>query len=207
MRVFVMIAILFNVFIITLVGFLSLLYLAHFIDLNASLAFVQFLYEDPQACLTAGLVVAATMLISLVFARIIYGRQEHERNISINNPLGRVTISVAALEDLVRRMAGTSSRVKEIRPDITSTAKGLDIDVKLVLRSEGNIPDLTADLQSRIQDKVHDVIGSEERVNIRVHVIKIACDTTESKGKKRCVSDYEEDQEGDAAVPFPGYKA
>ncbi len=204
MRVLVLISIIFYVFIISLIGFTGLLFLAHFIDLRTYVDFMSFIYDDPQAKILAGVIVAITMLISLVLARIIYGRQERERNIFINNPLGRVTISVSALEDLVRRMAFKSSQIKEIFPDITSTKNGLHIDIRLTLRSEANIPELTAELQDLIKAKVQSVIGVDERVNIRIHVIKIITETFKSgKGGRR----YDDEEEASDIVPFPGYKA
>jgi len=205
MRAFVLIAIFFYVLIISVVGITAMLLLAHWIDLKAYLDFLSFVYKDPRAGTIAGFVIASTVLISLAFARIIYGRQERERNIFINNPLGRVTISVSALEDLVRRMVVRAPQIKEIRPDITSTKRGLHIDIKLVLRSEANIPDLTAELQDRIKGKIQSVIGSDERVNIRIHVIKISSDGLKAgKGSGR---DYDDEDVGDVAIPFPGYKA
>ena len=205
MRLFILIAIFFYVLVISIVGVTGMLLLAHLIDVKAYLNFLNFVYKDPQAGMIAGCVLALTVLISLAFARIIYGRQENERNIFINNPLGRVTISVSALEDLIRRMAVRHPQIKEIRPDITSMKKALHIDIKLVLRSEVNIPELTAELQDRIRRKIQDTIGNEERVNIRIHVIKIATDLMKSgRGSSR---DYDDEDTGDVMVPFPGYKA
>jgi len=204
MRLLILIAIIFYVFIISLIGFTGLLFLAHFIDLRTYVDFMTFIYEDPQAKILAGVIVAITMLISLVLARIIYGRQERESNIFINNPLGRVTISVSALEDLVRRMAFKSPQIKEICPDITSTKNGLHVDIRLILRSEANIPELTAELQDLIKAKIQGVIGVDERVNIRIHVIKISPDSFKSgKGGRR----YDDEEEASDIVPFPGYKA
>ncbi|NTV29435.1 MAG: alkaline shock response membrane anchor protein AmaP [Candidatus Omnitrophica bacterium] len=205
MRLLILIAIIFYVFIISLVGFTGLLFLAHFIDLRTYLDFMTFIYKDPQANTLAGVIVAITMLISLIYARIIYGRQERERNIFINNPLGRVTISVSALEDLVRRMAVRSPQVKEIYPYVTSAKKGLHIDIRLVLRSAANIPELTADLQNSIKARIQGVIGADERVNIRIHVVKITSDS--NKSGKGGLREYEEDDTADLSVPFPGYKA
>jgi hypothetical protein len=200
-----MFAIIFYVFIISIVGFTSMLFLAHTIDIHAYLNFLSFIYNDPQANTIAGFIVAATMFISFIFARFIYGRQERERNIFINNPLGRVTISVSAIEDLIRNMAVRNPQIKEIKPDITSGKRSLNVDIKLILRSATNIPDLTEDLQDTVKRKIQEVIGGEERINIRVHVIKIASDVLRAtSGGQR---DYDDEDAGEASVPFHGYKA
>jgi uncharacterized alkaline shock family protein YloU len=206
MRVFVWIAIFFYVIIISLVGFTSLLSLAHFIDLNTYVDFLTFVHKDPKANIISGFIVAATMVISWIFAQIIYGRQEKERTILIDNPLGRVSISVSAMEDLIRRMVVRTPQIKEIRPNIISKKKGLNIEIKLVLRSDSNIPALTAELQDMIKRKIQDLVGADERVNIRVHVVKISAESVEMKRGGR-----DDDDEGmgvgSQTVPFHGYRA
>lgn len=202
MRLFIRIAIFFYIFVITIVGVSGLLLLAHLIDLKSYHSFLAFLYLDPRAGTIAGFVVSATLLLSLVFARIIYGRQEKERIISFNNPLGRVTISVSALEDLIRRLVLKTPQIKEIRPSITSIKKGLDVDIRLVLRSDANILDLTADLQEVIRRKIQDVTGVEERVNIRIHVAKISVDPLKVDNNDTVSL---EDEAG-SHVPFRGYR-
>jgi hypothetical protein len=204
MRLFIRAAIFFYVLIITIVGFSSLFFLAHLLDLRTFDKFLNFVYYDPQAGIIAGVVVALTMLLSLGFARIIYGRQEQERVIFFNNALGRVTISVSALEDLVRRLAVKIPQIKEIKPDIISSKKGIKADVRLVLRSDANITELTADLQELIRRKIQEVIGSEERVTIRVHVIKISADQQKSERASRADMD---DEDIVTHVPFRGYRA
>ena len=187
MRVLIRIAIFFYVLVITVVGLAGLLFLAHLTTFNDYERLSLFIYHDPKAGTIAGFVVAATMAISLLLARIIYGRQEQERIITFDNALGRVTISLSALEDLLRRLASRSPQIKEIRPNIISGKKGLKVDVRLILRSDVNIAELTADLQDVIKRKIQDVLGREERIQVRIHVIKITMEAVPNTGK----TDYE----------------
>jgi uncharacterized alkaline shock family protein YloU len=204
MRLFIRIAVFFYVLIISIVGFSALLLLAHLTSLQEYEAFLSYLYNNPKAGIVAGLCVAATMIISYVIAQIIYGRQAKERIISFDNPLGRVTISLSALEDLVRNLAGRSPQIKEIKPNIISGRKGLSVDIRLVLRPGANIPQLTADLQEVIKAKIHDVIGKEERANIRIHVMKIATEP----GKSGKFQDRDFDDEGlESPLRSHGYRA
>ncbi len=199
MRLFIRLAIFFYVFVLSVVGFTALLVLAHFVDYAAYLDFLKFIYQDGNASTLAGVIIAVTLLISLVFARIIYGRQEQERLIHFDNPFGRVTISLSAIEDLIRRVVVHAPQIKEIRPNIVSTKKGLEVEIRLVLRSDVNIPEMTANLQDIIKRKVQDVIGSEETINIRVHVIKIASESSKN-------GNIDDDPSVVNAVPFHGYR-
>ena len=201
MRLFIRLAVFFYIFVICVIGFTALLVLAHCVDFNQYLDFLEFIYLNGKASMVAGVIVASTMLLGLGFARVILGRQEQERLIHFDNPLGRVTISLAALEDLIRRLAVHMPQVKEIRPDVVSTKKGLDVDIRLVLRSDVNIPEMTANMQDIIKRKVQDVIGGEERVNIRMHVIKIAPEIASK------TSGRGDDDEVVSPLPFHGYRS
>ncbi len=202
MRLFIRLAIFFYVFVISIVSLTALLVLAHFVDFGQYLSFLKFVYLDESAGTIAGVIIAVTLLLSLAFARIIYGRQEQERLIHFDNALGRVTISLSAIEDLIRRLVIHTPQIKEIRPVITSTKKGLEVEIRLVLRSDVNIPEMTAELQEIIKRKIQHVIGTEESVHIRVHVIKIS---SESSKNGRGRDDGEESVV--SPVPFHGYRA
>jgi uncharacterized alkaline shock family protein YloU len=204
MRLLIRLAVFFYVVIISIVGFSALLLLAHITSLKDYEGFLNYVYNDPKAGIVAGLCVATAMIISYVLAQVIYGRQEKERIISFDNPLGRVTISLSALEDLIRNLAGRSPQIKEIKPNIVSGRKGLFVNIRLVLRPGVNIQQLTADLQEVIKAKIHDVIGKEERVNIRIHVVKIATD----HGKAGRASDRDiEDEVLESPLRSHGYRA
>jgi uncharacterized alkaline shock family protein YloU len=106
-----------------------------------------------------------------------------ERTIAFENPAGGVTVSLTALEDLIKRLIVQLPEVKEIRPYMIVTRKGLEVDIKLVLRHEVNIPELTARFQEMVRRKIEDAVGMEGKVNIRVHVTKISLEDIKSKHK------------------------
>ena len=106
-----------------------------------------------------------------------------ERTIAFENPTGGVTVSLTALEDLIKRLIVQMPEVKEIRPYMIATRKGLEVDIKLVLRYEVNIPALTTRFQELVRQKIEEAVGMEGRINIRVHVTKISLDDIRSKNK------------------------
>jgi uncharacterized alkaline shock family protein YloU len=70
--------------------------------------------------------------------------------------------------------------------------------LRVVLRSEANIPELTARLQDITKSKIQEVLGVEEPIFIKIHIVKIA--SVDEKDRKR--RDLGKDE---PAIPFGGY--
>lgn len=138
------------------------------------------------------------ILISFSFAQLILGRFQREKTIAFATAAGEVTIALSAVEDLIRRLAGMLPEIRELRPDVIATKKGILADLRVILKSEANIPELTARLQDITRSKLQEVLGIEEQISIRIHVIKII--SSDHKDKKRKDTDAEE-----PAVPY-GYR-
>jgi len=138
------------------------------------------------------------ILISFSFAQLILGRFQREKTIAFTTSSGEVTIALSAVEDLIRRLAGVIPEIKELRPDVIATKKGIVVDVRVVLKSEANIPDLTARLQEITRSKIQEILGLEEQIIIRIHVVKII--PPQDIDRKRKEIEKEE-----PTIPFGGY--
>jgi uncharacterized alkaline shock family protein YloU len=93
--------------------------------------------------------------------------------------------------------------IKDARADVKATKKGIDIRMRVVLRSETSIPDFTAKMQDMISSKVQEVFGIDEPIIVRIHVAKIV--TTEERPKKKDEQRIEP-PEGEISVPYQGIK-
>jgi uncharacterized alkaline shock family protein YloU len=139
------------------------------------------------------------ILVSFSFAQLILGRFQREKTIAFPTGSGQVTIALSAVEDLVRRLAGIVPEIKELRPDVRATKKGtIVVDLRVVLRSEANIPELTSRLQELARSKIQEVLGIEEQIIIRIHVAKIIGIEERDRKKK-------EASKSEPHVPFEGY--
>ena len=124
--------------------------------------------------------------ISFSFAQIILGKFQREKTIAFTTSAGQVTISLSAVEDLIRRLAGIIPEVKELRPNAVANKKGIIVEMRVVLRSEANIPELTSRLQDITKSKIQEVLGVDEQIIIRIHVAKIAHRSEERRVGKEC---------------------
>jgi len=202
MRVFTRLAMLFYVAIILFIGGLIVSFATHTITLMEVNYYLDTAYSDINLRFIIIMVSAATMFLSLLFARIITGSQQKEKTIAFDNPSGRVSISLTALEDMIRRSVARISEVKEIKPNILATKKGIEVTSRIILKSDVSIPDLTAQLQDLIKARVQDVLGIEENVIVKIHVIKIVS----SSGKEKNRKNDEVEEKEELSVPFQGYR-
>jgi len=145
-----------------------------------------------------GLTGVLLTVISLSFAQLTLNRFQREKTIAFTTSSGEVTVALSAVEDLIRRLTGILPEIKELRPDVIATKKGIVVDLRVVLRSEANIPELTARLQDITKSKIQEVLGVEEPVVIKIHIVKIAL--LEEKDRKRKDAVKEE-----PTIPFGGY--
>lgn len=198
MRVFTVLGILFYAAILILVGVILIAFSINLLqpqDINNFLLYVQ---SSPNARIIVGLSGLLLILISFSFAQLILGRFQREKTIAFTTSTGEVTIALSAIEDLIKQLGIIMPEIKELRPDVIATKKGIMVDLRVILRSEANIPELTARLQEITRAKIQEVLGLEEQIIIRIHVAKIIFLDEKTKKKK----DLEKEEPN---IPFGTY--
>ncbi len=199
MRFFTFCGVFFYTLILCFIGGLIIGFTFHWIQIQDIVALLDAGYNVWNLRIITGLIGLLLILVSVAFAQLILGRIQKERTIAFNNPSGPVTVSLSAVEDLVKRLTSHIGEIKETRPDVIATKKGIRINLRVVLRSETNIPELTTKLQELVKSRIQDILPVEEMVIIRVHVAKIIS-IEEEKDKKRKGPIKEE-----PVIPFQSY--
>lgn len=141
---------------------------------DAVLEMIITLYASQNARLTLGITGILLILISAMVVQLATGKFQRERTIAFENPDGQVTISLTAIEDFIKRAIKQMPEVKELRPSARASKKGILIINRVTLFSDINIPEVTEKIQNIVKMRVQDMLGVEEPINIRVHVVKIA---------------------------------
>jgi len=198
MRIFTVLGIIFYAAIIILAGIVLIVFALNLLqpqDINSMFVYVQ---GNTNSRIVIGLSGLLLILISFSFAQLILGRFQREKTIAFTTASGEVTIALSAVEDLIRRLTGIIPEIKELRPDVIATKKGIIVDLRVVLGKEANIPELTSRLQDITKSKIQEVLGVEEQIIVKIHVVKIT--GLEEKDKRKKDSEKEE-----PIVPFSGY--
>lgn len=191
-------SIIFYTLILIFLGTLAIAFAAHLIDLNDVIPELIRVYNDVRMRVIMGASGAILILLGFAAAQALSGKIQREKTIAFSNPNGQVTVTLSAVEDLIRRLTQQLSEIKDAKADVRAGKKGIDIRMRVVLRAETNIPEFTARLQDLITAKIQDVFGIDEPINARIHVAKIVA---EEKQRKKPDKQHEE-----ITVPYQGIK-
>jgi len=142
-------------------------------------------YDSPDIRLIVGITGILLIFISLLVVRLTMGKITREKTIAFENPDGQVTISLSAIEDFIKRALKQLPEVKELRPNVRAGKKGISIVNKVTLFSEINIPETTEKIQNIVKSRVQDMLGVDEPITIKVHVVKIVHREEPSKEIKK----------------------
>jgi len=131
------------------------------------------IYATSNVRLVLGVTGLLLVLISFAVVNVAAGKMQREKTIAFENPDGQVTISLSAIEDFIKRAMKQLPEVKELRPNVRAGKKGIAIINRVILFSDINIPETTEKIQNIVKTRVQDMLGVEEPISIKVHVVKI----------------------------------
>lgn len=143
------------------------------IPLNDVMLYLEYIYGTFNVRLSIGLVGTLLILYSIVAVQVAMGTIEREKTIAFENPHGTVSISLSAIEDFIRKTAAQIHEIREVRPNVAATKKGINIVLKVSIHSDANIPYATEKMQDVIKNKIQEMLGIEEPINLKVHISKI----------------------------------
>jgi uncharacterized alkaline shock family protein YloU len=198
MRIITVLGILFYAAVIILAGIILVALSLNLLQPQYIVNMFDYIQSSPNSRIFTGLAGAILILVSFSFARLILGRLQREKTIAFDTASGEVTIALSAVEDLIRRLTGIIPEIKELKPDVIATKKGIMVDLRVILKKEANIPELTSRLQEITKSKIQEVLGLEEQITVKIHIAKIIA-LDERERNKRGIEKEE------PTVPFRGY--
>lgn len=150
---------------------------------------VTMIYSTSNIRLVLGLSGILLVFISIMVVQLTMGKIRREKTIAFENPDGQVTIALSAIEDFIKRAMKNLPEVKELKPNVKAGKKGIRIINRVTLFSDVNIPETTEKIQNMVKTRVQDMLGVEEPISIRVHVVKIV-------HKEETPKDHKKDDKG-----------
>lgn len=127
--------------------------------------------------LAIGLPSAVFFIVSLRF--LYFGfRRPRPQAIIHNTDLGEVRVALAAVENLVNRVARHVPGVREVKPSVGTTEGRLWIKTQIIIASDVGVPDVSSRLQHAIQAELREIIGVE------VDSIRVAIDNFSDESRR-----------------------
>ncbi|MFH0839439.1 MAG: alkaline shock response membrane anchor protein AmaP [Candidatus Omnitrophota bacterium] len=146
---------------------------------------MEYLYDNMNLRISIGLVGLLIIMYSIVALQVALGTLQREKTIAFENPSGQVTVSLSAIEDFIRRTSDHMPEVKELRANVTAGKKGINVINRAVIYSDTNIPEVTEKIQGMLKNKIQEMLGIEEAINVKIHIAKIVpAESPEAKNQK-----------------------
>ncbi|MEG3070506.1 MAG: Asp23/Gls24 family envelope stress response protein [Candidatus Syntrophopropionicum ammoniitolerans] len=89
------------------------------------------------------------------------------------NALGQVNLSLSAVEDLANKVAGRINGVREVSSRIFGVPQGVGLKVRASVTPDINVPDVSAEMQNMIKEKVLEITGLQVSI-VEVHIQSIS---------------------------------
>lgn len=185
------------------VGCSLLLFVLQVMDFGATVDFWALVYHDYNLRMIVGGTAGVLLVVNYVLFTVYSVNIRRDKIIAFDNPAGRVSVSLSAMEEMVRRLLSKKQDVKDSRVSIGATRKGLDVRVRLTILSDVNIPGLTSRVQDSVRKKINDMIGLEEKINISIFVGRILAPELQGAEKTDLAAENEAMEQN---VPFHGYR-
>ncbi len=148
---------------------------------NIAITSLQRVYNSPQGRLAAMIIGIFFILLSLVLIFISSKAGADDKFITFDNPIGKVKISLSAIEDFIRKIALQVSGIHEIKPRAIARKNKIIIENRVVIWGSENLLTISKKAQEEIESYLQEILGGEEKVEINMHIVKVLQDVTKLK--------------------------
>ncbi len=150
--------------------------------------------DFPLRWITA-LVGLLLILLCLRYMQASFRRLRRNKSIIFKSDEGKVSITLVAIEDMLKKMLEAKTEVSRIKPKVILRKKGIEVAARGVLTAEVNLVEFTKEIQEQVREKVHTLLGEDKQVQVNLEIRKIAL------SKKDLLTEEKEPE-----VPFRNYE-
>ena len=101
--------------------------------------------------------IAAAAFVVLI--RSLFDSEPDERVIATDTEMGRINISMRAIENAVRRAAREVKGVRESSTRVDGDADGLTVSIDVAVAADENIPAVSQQIQVALREQLRDLVG------------------------------------------------
>jgi hypothetical protein len=109
-----------------------------------------------------------------------------ERSVISESNYGKVSITLFAIEDMLKNVLETERSLSHVRPKVVVGKRGIDVIIRANLNSEVNLASFANDVQQKAKEKMQNLLGEEKEIKVKLEIRKMVF-----KGKKKIVEEEE----------------
>ena len=174
---------LFAIFAFLTIGSLMIIVSLQVLSMEDALLKVQYLYENPWQSLEMGASGILFIFVGLLFSKILVKNLRPSDDVVLYGKWGPVSISIQAIDDLVRRVLRKFEVVRPLKVRVDADGNRLEVMANLAVASGWNVEELIHTVQKELGDRIQKVLGGGIELEIAVHIIKIMEDPARQEAR------------------------
>ena len=134
---------------------------------------LHFLWQRPNVYemqIYLAIFIAILLLLGLRLLWVALSRRQTGKAVVHDYILGQVRISILTIENLVKKVVHQIHGVKEVKPRVVQTSRGMALHIRAIVAPDISIPEVSREIQQRVQEYLSQTTG------ITVNDIKVIVD-------------------------------
>ncbi len=104
-----------------------------------------------------------------------FGGPHRDKTVKFKTPSGEIMISLhSPVENIVKEVGKEIKEILEIRQDSYMLGKALVVDVRVVMKPNVHLKEISERIQDLVSERIREIIGISAPVKVRVKVIKVS---------------------------------
>ncbi|MBU2102628.1 MAG: alkaline shock response membrane anchor protein AmaP [Candidatus Omnitrophota bacterium] len=134
------------------------------------------------------------ILLCIRYLETFFFRSQRERSVVLESPQGRVSITLFAIEDMLKKTLEHHHELSHVRPRVIAGKRIVEVVIRGNLTSELNLIEFTSTIQGELREKLQQLLGEDKEIKVRIEIRKMSF----SRGNKKLVEEEPE-------IPFRNY--
>lgn len=163
----------FTIFAFLTIGSLMIIVSLHVLSMEDALLKVQEVYENPWRLLQMGVTGVFFIFVGLMFTKTLVKGTRREDQVVLYGKWGYVTVSIKAIDDLVRKVLRKFDVVREMQVETDIQGDRLKIAANLSVLAGWNLPELINTIQNELSERLNKMLGGGVELELVVNIVKI----------------------------------
>ncbi len=146
--------------------------------------------------LQLGLIGVLFILLCFKFLERIFVDPRRERILVLESPQGDISITLPAIEDMLKRVLRGRREISDVKPKVIPTKKTVEILIRCNLVEEINLQEFQRGIQEELSERLKLLLGEDKDITVRIEIGKMISQEL----KKKKTETLEEPQ-----IPFRNY--